>query len=128
MDGPPAPVDREATGTIRIVDAVAVVARVSLAAIFIVSGSAKLLDREGTRTAVAAFGLSAPLVGPITTALPVAEIATAVLLVFATTARVGAVVALALLAAFIVGIAVNIAQGRRPDCHCFGQLHSAPVG
>ena len=25
-------------------------------------------------------------------------------------------------------IAVNLALGRRPDCHCFGQLHSEPAG
>ncbi|MDX6381014.1 MAG: hypothetical protein QOI57_2038, partial [Rubrobacteraceae bacterium] len=26
------------------------------------------------------------------------------------------------------GIALNLARGRKPDCHCFGQLHSAPAG
>jgi methylamine dehydrogenase accessory protein MauD len=29
---------------------------------------------------------------------------------------------------FIVGIGTNLARGRRPDCHCFGQLHSSPAG
>jgi peroxiredoxin len=29
---------------------------------------------------------------------------------------------------FVVGISYNLARGRTPDCHCFGQLHSAPAG
>ena len=29
---------------------------------------------------------------------------------------------------FIVGISYNLARGRPPECHCFGQLHSAPAG
>src|SRR5204862_6805855 len=44
------------------------------------------------------------------------------------TAWWGAVGALALLLIFVAGIAYNLAQGRTPDCHCFGQLHSAPAG
>jgi len=36
--------------------------------------------------------------------------------------------ALALLSLFLVGITVNLARGRTPDCHCFGRLHSAPAG
>src|SRR5262249_22333939 len=38
------------------------------------------------------------------------------------------VAALALLLIFVAGIGCNLAQGRTPDCHCFGQLHSAPAG
>jgi peroxiredoxin len=33
-----------------------------------------------------------------------------------------------LLAAFCLGIAWNLVRGREPDCHCFGQIHSAPAG
>jgi thiol-disulfide isomerase/thioredoxin len=29
---------------------------------------------------------------------------------------------------FVVGISINLARGKKPDCHCFGQLHSAPAG
>jgi peroxiredoxin len=36
--------------------------------------------------------------------------------------------ALTLLLLFVAGIGVNLARGRKPDCHCFGQLHSAPAG
>ena len=40
----------------------------------------------------------------------------------------GALGALVLLLLFVAGISVNLARGRTPDCHCFGQLHSAPAG
>src|ERR671933_307156 len=33
-----------------------------------------------------------------------------------------------LLLVFVAGIGYNLARGRTPDCHCFGQLHSAPAG
>jgi thiol-disulfide isomerase/thioredoxin len=33
-----------------------------------------------------------------------------------------------LLLAFAAGIANAMARGRTPDCHCFGNLHSAPAG
>jgi peroxiredoxin len=40
----------------------------------------------------------------------------------------GAIAALVLLLIFVAGIGYNLARGRTPDCHCFGQLHSAPAG
>ena len=33
-----------------------------------------------------------------------------------------------LLLAFMAGIGYNLARGRTPDCHCFGNLHSEPAG
>src|SRR5207237_4727557 len=36
--------------------------------------------------------------------------------------------ALVLLLLFIAGIGYNLARGRQPECHCFGQLHSTPAG
>ncbi len=49
-------------------------------------------------------------------------------LVPTTTARWGAVGALALLSLFAAAIGANLARGRKPECRCFGQLHSAPAG
>src|SRR5581483_7077096 len=74
------------------------------------------------------FGMPAPLAGPLGLLLPLAELLLAVLLLPLATAWWGALGALALLAVFVAGIAASLARGRRPDCHCFGQLHSAPVG
>src|ERR671933_3073293 len=44
------------------------------------------------------------------------------------TAWWGAIGALALLLLFVAGIGINLARGHKPDCHCFGQLHSSPAG
>lgn len=109
-------------------DALALVLRAVLIAVFGVSAIAKLADREGTRAAIVGFGLSERGARSGAIALPAAEIGAAVLLAIPATAVVGAVAALVLLVVFIAGILVNLARGRRPDCHCFGQIHSAPIG
>ncbi len=107
---------------------VLLLARLLLAGVFAVAGIAKLVDREGSRRAVAGFGVPASIAAPIGVLLPFAELAVAVTLIPASTALLGAVGALVLLLLFCAGIGVNLARGRRPDCHCFGQLHSAPAG
>jgi uncharacterized membrane protein YphA (DoxX/SURF4 family) len=109
-------------------DGAALAARLILAAVFALAGAAKLADLAGSRTAVAGFGVPERLAGPAGTALPLAELATAVLLLPDATARAGAIAALGLLLAVSVGIRASIARGDAPDCHCFGQLHSEPAG
>jgi thiol-disulfide isomerase/thioredoxin/uncharacterized membrane protein YphA (DoxX/SURF4 family) len=99
-----------------------------LAAVFATAGVGKLLDQAGSRRALAGFGVperAAPAAGLL---LPLAELATAAALLANPSARWGAVAALALLLAFILGIARALSRGEAPDCHCFGQLHSAPAG
>jgi thiol-disulfide isomerase/thioredoxin len=103
-------------------------ARLLLAAVFAAAAIAKLADREGTREAVVAFGAAEPVAGPVAQLLPIAELAVAVLLLPAATAVLGAIGALALLLLFSAAIVINLRQGRTPECHCFGQLHSAPAG
>ena len=103
-------------------------ARLLLAGIFAVAGMAKLADREGSRRAVVDFGLPSALAAPLGLLLPLAELAVTASLLPASTAWWGALGALALLSVFVVGISINLARGRTPDCHCFGQLHSAPAG
>jgi len=103
-------------------------ARLLLAAIFFLSGVAKFVDRKGARKALIDFGLPAAFAQPLSLLLSLAEIAVAVALVPVATAWFGACGAVALLGIFIVAIGITLARGRNPDCHCFGQLHSAPVG
>jgi uncharacterized membrane protein YphA (DoxX/SURF4 family) len=102
--------------------------RVLLAGVFLVAGLAKLADLAGSRKAVRDFGIPVVFASPLGTLLPLAELLVAVLLLPVATAWWGAVGALVLLLVFVGGISYNLAQGRTPDCHCFGQLHSAPVG
>src|SRR5205807_6008418 len=65
---------------------------------------------------------------PFGVLLPLAELAVAVALVPPVSAWWGGLGALILLVLFVAGIGYNLAHGRHPDCHCFGQLHSAPAG
>jgi len=102
--------------------------RLLLAAVFAVAGVAKLRDLSGTRQGVKDFGVPVSLAAPVGVALPIAELIVAVALIPRVTAWWGAIGALILLATFIVAVAVNLARGNKPDCRCFGQVHSTPVG
>lgn len=99
-----------------------------LALVFALAGAAKLVDRSGSREAIVDFGLPARLATSLGILLPLCELAVAAALIPISTAWWGALGALALLLAFVAGIGLNLARGRKPDCHCFGQLHSAPAG
>jgi thiol-disulfide isomerase/thioredoxin len=98
-----------------------------LAAIFAVAAVTKLADRTGTQEAVVAFGAPEWSATAFALILPLAELTVAGLLLWPGTAVYGAIGALVLLAIFSVAVAVSLARGRAPDCHCFGQLHSAPA-
>ena len=102
--------------------------RLVLASVFVVAGIAKLADRRGSRRAMTDFGVPAALAASFGLLLPLAELIVAAALVPTATAWWGAVGALTLLLLFVVGIGANLARGRKPECHCFGQLHSAPAG
>ncbi|MEH3052420.1 MAG: hypothetical protein PGN13_00235 [Patulibacter minatonensis] len=102
--------------------------RLILAAVFLVAGLAKLADRSGAQAAVVAFGAPERLARTSALALITAELLAALLLIAVPTVLAGAVLAAVLLAAFCVAIAAAMARGEAPDCHCFGQLHSAPAG
>src|SRR6266550_2813250 len=103
-------------------------ARLLLSVVFLVAGVAKLADLAGSRQAMRDFGVPGKLADVFGFLLPLGELAIAVALVVPLTFWWGAVAALALLLIFVAGIGYNLAQGRTPDCHCFGQLHSAPAG
>src|SRR5215218_10673937 len=102
--------------------------RLLLATVFAVAGVAKLADRAGSRQAIVDFGLPARLATLLGILLPLYELAVAAALIPTPTAWWGAVGALGLLLMFIVGISINLVRGRKPECHCFGQLYSAPAG
>jgi uncharacterized membrane protein YphA (DoxX/SURF4 family) len=104
------------------------IARLALAMTFAVAGAAKLADLAGSRRALEEFGLPLPLALPLGTFLPVVEIGIAAAWVPVVSGWWGATAALALLVVFTAGIAGTLIAGRRPDCHCFGQLYSAPIG
>lgn len=110
------------------VDALLLSSRCALAFVFLVAALGKFLDLTGARRALEEFGVPARLARVGGPALPTAELTVAVALVIRPSSVVGALGALILLLAFITGVARAISQGRAPDCHCFGQIHSEPAG
>jgi methylamine dehydrogenase accessory protein MauD len=102
--------------------------QVLLAAVFATAGAAKLLDQPGSRRALIGFGVPRALAPAAGVLLPLSEIGAAVALAARPSARWGAVAALFLVLSFVAGISRALKKGRAPDCHCFGQLHSAPAG
>lgn len=109
-------------------DVLLLLARLLLFGVFAVAAVTKFLDLAGSQEAMRGFGLPDSLAKPAGIALPVAELVVALLLLPVATAGWGGVGAVLLLAAFVGGIAFSLARGRTPDCHCFGQLHSEPIG
>lgn len=107
---------------------ITVLLRIALSAIFGVAGVTKLLDLRGTREAVKNFGAPEWLAPALSSILPIAELAIAAGLLFVATTPLSAIAAVLMLGLFIIAIGVNLARGRKPDCHCFGQLYSRPLG
>lgn len=104
------------------------IGRLLLAAVFLLAGVAKYADPKGTTKAFTDFGLPRALAAFVALILPVVEAGVAIALVPVASAWYGACGALALLGIFMAGIVAAMVRGRKPDCRCFGQLHSAPVG
>jgi peroxiredoxin/uncharacterized membrane protein YphA (DoxX/SURF4 family) len=107
---------------------VLLIVRLILFAILAVAGVGKLLDREGSEKAMGAFGTPDPFVKSFALLIPIAELIFAFCFLFVGMSWTGAVGALLLMVTFIGGMLVQMIQGKAPDCHCFGQIHSEPVG
>jgi thiol-disulfide isomerase/thioredoxin/uncharacterized membrane protein YphA (DoxX/SURF4 family) len=101
--------------------------RLLLALVFTVSAVMKLADREGFQKALASFAVPERLRAPAAVLIPVLELLVGIGLLPAVSAWPAAISALGLLLVFTVAVLANLARGRRPDCHCFGQFSSAPV-
>jgi thiol-disulfide isomerase/thioredoxin len=92
------------------------------------AGAGKLLDLEGSRAAVAEFGVPARLARPVGLLVPIVELALAATLIPVTTAPWAAFAASGLLVVFAGSIARSLVRGERHDCHCFGRLGSSRAG
>jgi peroxiredoxin/TRAP-type C4-dicarboxylate transport system permease small subunit len=114
--------------SLRIADITLLAVRLLLAAVFLLAGATKLVDPVGLRKALRDFGAQAALARPMVPLLPMLELAVAAALLPTGLAWYGAWGALALLTVFLIAVGIAMLRGRHPDCHCFGQLHSAPAG
>ena len=95
-------------------DTALLVARMLLAAVFLVAGLAKLADRAGSRQAIQEFGLPAFLARPLGTLLPLVELTIALALIPTISAWWGAIGACALLLLFVAGIGLNLIRDGPP--------------
>lgn len=109
-------------------DAILLLIRLTLFGVFALAAVGKFLDLKGSEKAVRDFGVPEDIAKYIAIALPIAEGVFALSFLSVSTSWFGAVGGLLLLLSFIGGIIWQMAQGRAPDCHCFGQIHSEPVG
>jgi uncharacterized membrane protein YphA (DoxX/SURF4 family) len=101
---------------------ISTVARLGLAAVFLVAGGLKVTDLAGSGRAVSAYRLmsydTAKVVGAVQ---PFLEIALGLLLLIGLAVRLSAAIAAVLLVIFIAGIASAWARGLQIDCGCFSK-------
>jgi len=102
--------------------------RLILAAVFLLAGATKLVNLDGFRKVLPEFGVPSILARPVAVVLPAFELILALALIAAKLAWYASCAALGLLVIFIFAAGFAMWRGRKPDCNCFGQLHSAPVG
>jgi peroxiredoxin len=102
--------------------------RLVLSGVLAVAAVAKLYDPHGSEKAIMGFGLSRDLARPIRTILPIVELLIAASLLFVQLSWYGSIAAASLFGAFTTAMIYQFAKGNAPDCHCFGQIHSEPVG
>ena len=103
-------------------DTLAFLAALALAAMFGWAAVAKVVWPTGWRAAVGGFGLGGPTEQMVAVGVPVAELAVASTILWGS-ARAGAALALALLAAFSAAVVrARARQGDRLPCGCFGRV------
>ena len=101
---------------------IATVARLGLAAVFLVAGGLKVTDLAASARAVNAYRLmsydTAEVVGAVQ---PFLEIALGLLLLAGLAVRLSAAISALVLVIFVAGIASAWARGLQIDCGCFSE-------
>lgn len=105
----------------RVLDGIGTLARLGLAAVWLVAGTIKASDAGQTYVAVRAYDvLPLATVGPVAAVLPWLELALGLLLLVGLGVRTAAIVSVALLLVFVAGVVQAWARGLAIDCGCFG--------
>ncbi len=102
-----------------------------LGCILIMAGIGKMLDPDGTRRAVAAYGQFAkqsPWIARLGRMLPLMEIALGATLVCQVLPVVASFTTIVLWLVFLGVVLRVLRRGTSMDCHCFGALTDEPVG
>lgn len=103
-------------------------ARLILAGVFGLAGFAKFSNLRNAAQSLVPFGIPERKSGVAAKLLATAEVVFAVAVLPTATALVGSAGITVLLLLFIAVIAVTLQRGQTPQCHCFGQLKSEPIG
>lgn len=105
----------------RVLDGVGLLARLGLAAVWLISGYVKASAPSETLVAVKAYRLLSPGVAETVAAvLPYLEIALGLLLLVGLATRLTAILSAVVLLVFIAGVISAAARGLSIDCGCFG--------
>jgi uncharacterized membrane protein YphA (DoxX/SURF4 family) len=106
---------------VRLLDIVGTLARLGLAAVWLISGGLKAADLDQTYVAVRAYDvLPTAAVEVVAVMLPFLELALGLLLLVGVGTRAAAVLSAVLLVVFIAGVSQAWARGLSIDCGCFG--------
>jgi uncharacterized membrane protein YphA (DoxX/SURF4 family) len=112
-----------------VLDLVGTLARLGLAAVWLVSGTLKATDLDQTVVAVRAYDvLPRAAVDVVAALLPFLEIALGLLLLLGIGTRLVAVISGGLLLVFIAGVAQAWARGLSIDCGCSAAAVRWPPG
>ena len=104
-----------------VLDIVGTLARLGLAAVWLISGGLKAADLDQTYVAVRAYDvLPTAAVEVVAVMLPFLELALGLLLLVGVGTRAVAVLSVVLLVVFIAGVSQAWARGLSIDCGCFG--------
>jgi uncharacterized membrane protein YphA (DoxX/SURF4 family) len=104
-----------------VLDIVGTLARLGLAAVWLISGGLKAADLDQTYVAVRAYDvLPTAAVEVVAVMLPFLELALGLLLLVGVGTRAAAVLSAVLLVVFIAGVSQAWARGLSIDCGCFG--------
>jgi uncharacterized membrane protein YphA (DoxX/SURF4 family) len=105
----------------RLLDVVGTLARLGLAAVWLISGWLKAVDLDQAYVAVRAYDvLPTAAVEVVSVVLPFVELALGLLLLVGVGTRAVAVLSVGLLLVFVAGVSQAWARGLSIDCGCFG--------
>jgi uncharacterized membrane protein YphA (DoxX/SURF4 family) len=108
-------------GSNAVLDLIGTLARLGLAAVWLVSGSIKVADPGQTYLAVRAYNvLPGGMVHLVALALPLLELALGLFLLAGLGTRIAAAISAIVLLLLIAAIAQSWARGLMIDCGCFG--------
>ncbi len=94
---------------------------------FVVAATSKIRDIAGVERSAREFGVPQRWTRPVALTLPMVELGAAGS-ILGIGGGVGAIPTVVLLVGFTALIATSLARDRHPECHCFGNVRTGPVG